>query len=178
MSFNEIQKIKRQFFALRNGVTADALRKGGSPFNIIFGLTIPQLSEIAKNIGYDKKIGKELWKNSSTRCSMLLAPMLFNPEELSFDEAIEMANETPCSEVSDILCLKLLSRTLFVEKLIDHLIVGSEKERYIALRLIQRSLRTNPKCLSQWYICVEDHLDSQSTTLQNIARQIINNLGN
>ena len=46
-SFNEMQTVKRHFFALRNGVIADALRRAGSPFRIIFGLNLPQIAEIA-----------------------------------------------------------------------------------------------------------------------------------
>ena len=52
--FNPLQNIKRRFFALRNGVIADTLRRAGSPFKIIFGLNLPQLAEIAAELGYSE----------------------------------------------------------------------------------------------------------------------------
>ena len=42
-----LQQIKSRFMAMRNGIVADALRKGGMPHKVIFGLNVPQLSEIA-----------------------------------------------------------------------------------------------------------------------------------
>ena len=35
---NEMQIVKRHFFAMRNGIIADTLRRAGSPYHIIFGL--------------------------------------------------------------------------------------------------------------------------------------------
>ena len=45
--FGDMQNVKRRMFALRNGVVAEALRRGGCPYRIIFGLTLPQLDEVA-----------------------------------------------------------------------------------------------------------------------------------
>ena len=37
--FGDMQNVKRRMFALRNGVVAEALRRGGCPYRIVFGLT-------------------------------------------------------------------------------------------------------------------------------------------
>ena len=49
--YGPMQTVKRRFFAMRNGVIADVLRKGGSPFRTIFGLNLPQIAEIAADTG-------------------------------------------------------------------------------------------------------------------------------
>ncbi len=42
-----IPEIKQRLYAMRNGVIADSLRNAGSPYRSIFGLNLPQLTEIA-----------------------------------------------------------------------------------------------------------------------------------
>lgn len=106
--FNAMQRIKRRFFAMRNGVIADTLRRGGSPFRIIFGLNLPQLVEIAGETGADADLARALWGNTSTRESMLLAPMLMPEGEMEAGEALEWAAAVPAPEVADILCHRLL----------------------------------------------------------------------
>lgn len=150
MEFNELQKIKRQFFALRNGITADALRKGGSPFSIIFGLTLPQITEIARQTGYNQDLAMKLWRNRSTRCSMLLAPMLMDPQNLEPNDALKLIDEIPCNEVADVICLKLFSRTDFVAELIDRLVEKDGMYLYVALRLMQRYLRGKDNPPENW----------------------------
>ena len=45
--YNRMQIIKRRFFAMRNGIIADTLRKAGLDYRMIFGLNLPQVVEIA-----------------------------------------------------------------------------------------------------------------------------------
>ena len=65
--FNEMQKVKRQFFALRNGVVADALRRAGLPHRIIFGLSVVDLKMIAREVGVNTELSEMLRDNVSTR---------------------------------------------------------------------------------------------------------------
>ena len=88
--FNDMQSVKRQFFAYRNGIIADTMRKAGSPFKIIFGLNIPQIKQIASEIGKNKALAAKLWNNTTTRESMLLAPMIYPADELDIAEAFEL----------------------------------------------------------------------------------------
>lgn len=141
MEFNDFQKIKRKFFSYRNGITADALRKGGSPFKIIFGLTLPQLSEIARETGFNENLSRKLWKDISTRCSMLIAPQIMPREKFAIQEALEWCSEVPSYEVADVLCLKLLSNVNYQKELIPMLLTGSRMDRYIALRMILKKLK-------------------------------------
>lgn len=129
--------VKRRMFAMRNGVIADVLRRNGSPYKIIFGLNLPQLDEMALELGKDKALAKELWQNNSTRESMLLAPMLMSVESVTIDEAIKLVGESPCCETTDILCHKLLRKHPesyeIARRLMD---MPDAKYRYAALRLL------------------------------------------
>lgn len=131
-----MQSVKREFFALRNGVIADVMRRAGSPFRIIFGLNLPQLVEIAGRIGEDAELSQLLWENRSTRCSMLLAPMIMPREGLTMGRAAELVEESPSVEVVDVLCHRLLRHLDFAENLVEELMESAQDmNRYAGLRL-------------------------------------------
>lgn len=132
-----MQTVKRHFFAMRNGIIADTLRRGGSPFRIIFGLNLPQLVEIAASTPHSAALARRLWENSSTRESMLLAPMIFPQEEFDIDTAIAWAAQIPSPEVADILCHRLLRHLPYSIDLAGTLCTSDdEMKRYTGLRLL------------------------------------------
>lgn len=142
--FNIMQQIKRRFFAMRNGLIADTLRKAGSPFKIIFGLNIPQIAEIAKEFGKDKILADRLWQNKTTRESMLIAPMMMNPDALTIEDGIRMVLESPSAEIIDSLCHKLLRHLPFS---LDLAIALSESDnemaRYASMRILWHHITTS-----------------------------------
>lgn len=171
-----IQDIKQKLFAYRNGVVADSLRKSGDPHHIIFGLLLPQLSEISLQIGKDKTLASELWRQSTSRECRLLAPMIYPPEELTIDEGKMLISEAVNKEEINILCFKLLSRTSLAQDLAKDLIqCSSENETfaYAAPRLIlnlltQGKIRDKSEAL-QW---LEPLCESPSTSVQQLIKQI------
>lgn len=100
--------VKHRFFAMRNGIVADTLRKSGLPYNTIFGLQLPQLSEIAREIGKDTNLGRMLWEDSEVRESRLLACYLMPPGDVTFDELVEMGESVKTREEADIMAFRLL----------------------------------------------------------------------
>lgn len=136
-----MQKVKRSFYTYRNGVAADALRKGGSPFKIIFGLDIVTLRGISNNIGYNEILAKQLWHNSSTRCSMLLATMIMPPDNFNFNMALEWCSQVESTEVADLLCMNLLIKQTYIADIVSKLFNCNGLQRYIALRLMLGALK-------------------------------------
>ena len=135
-SFNDMQSVKRNFFAMRNGVIADTLRRSGSPFKIIFGLNLPQISEIALRSPHGRDLAERLWANATTRESMLIAPMLVERDEFTIEDARRWIADIPAEEVADVLCLKLLKYLPFASELADELAESDQAmNRYMGLRL-------------------------------------------
>lgn len=142
--FNRIQSIKRSFFALRNGVIADTLRKAGSPYKIIFGLNLPQLTEIASREQKDAEIAGQLWQNTTTRESMMLAPMLYPAEQFTEEIARRWIESAVSTEAIDILCHRLLRFMPYAFELVRQYIDSdADLERYAAIRLLWRFLGTH-----------------------------------
>lgn len=169
--FNKLQMVKRRFFAMRNGVVADAMRRGGSKFRIIFGLNLPQIAEIASGLGYDKDLAWQLWGNRTTRESMLLAPMLFDPAGLQGGDIERLCDETPDIEVADVLCHRLLKRLPDAAHIMA-VLSGSDvaMKRYIALRLAYWRVGCDPEA-SMSMACKELGRDEPLTA--NISRMLM-----
>lgn len=135
--YNDMQMLKRSMYAMRNGIVADTLRKGGCPHKIVFGVNLPQLAEIAREFGKNCEVAEQLWADTSTRESMLLAPMLMPEEDFSKEDAKRWIDSCPSREAIDILCLKLLRLRPFALDLTRDLAKESDKMRhYAGLRLM------------------------------------------
>ena len=145
--FNPMQALKRRFFAMRNGVIADTLRRAGSPFHVIFGLNLPQIVEIAAEVPADDApaLAEALWANNGTRESMLIAPMLMPRDTVDAARAERMMREAPCAEVADVLCHRLLRHLPFAAELAASLAADpGDNVRYAALRLMFNIAASHP----------------------------------
>lgn len=141
--FNDIQNIKRHFFAMRNGIIADTLRKAGSPYRMIFGLNLPQVQEIAASIGKNAAIAESLHADTATRESQLLAPMIMPPEEMTIEKSLEWLNNSPSDEATDILCHRLLRHLPHALDIAEAAIAeGSPRGRYGGVRLMWNLIPT------------------------------------
>ena len=131
-----IQEIKQRFFLFRNGIVSDSMRSKGAPYKVIFGLTLPQIREVAAEVAASAELAETLWANAGTRESVLLAPMVYPRDEMTPETALRWVASAPSAEAVDILCHSLLRRLDFATDLIGKLAGGeSEIERYGAVRL-------------------------------------------
>lgn len=127
---------KQRLYAMKNGVLADQLRQAGCPYRLIWGLNLPQLTEIAAETGSDAELAEQLWANRDLRESQLLAPMLYPVAELTREKALELVGNLRWQEDADILCFKLLRKADFALQLATELIEDEDRlKRYTALRL-------------------------------------------
>lgn len=151
VQYNDMQQVKRRFFAMRNGIIADTLRQAGSPFRIIFGLNLPQIIDIASQTPHTADLAERLWANTTTRESRLLAPMLYPREEFDIDTARRWVSSVETPEVADILCHRLLRHCPFATELAKELSENAATpiETYTALRLAFNIVSTAPETALQ-----------------------------
>lgn len=116
-----LREIKQRFYAMRNGIVADALRKGGIPHKIIFGLQVPQLAEIARDLGPNLELAQALWGDAEVRESRLLACYLFPVEEIDAETALALATQVSTPEESNMLAFRLLKRLPFAGELLERM---------------------------------------------------------
>lgn len=100
----------------RNGVVADTLRAAGMDcYRIIFGLNLPQLSAIARELQQShnedelRELALELEADTHVRESRLLAYHLYGLlPSLSLQQITRMAGGVQTREEAEILCLRVL----------------------------------------------------------------------
>lgn len=189
-SFSLMQAVKRRFFAMRNGDLAAQMIAGGIGYKINFGLNLPQISDIAAALrdgtldGADHRpdatelaqTARLLWANTTTRESLLLAPMLIDPDTLTVAEATAMLAACPTTEVADVLCLKLLKRHPDAEAIATGLYGRADAGtlgRYGALRLIMNLLAMNRCNLATARKMAEAETARNETLTRRLARQIL-----
>lgn len=103
--------------AFRNGIIADTLRKAGYPYNVIFGLNLPQLSQIAKSFYANHELAAALWQDKNVRESRLLATYLF-PTDITEDEAKQLIDDLQTNEEADMLAFRLLKKLPYANDLV------------------------------------------------------------
>lgn len=141
--YNPMQTVKRRLFAMRNGIIADVYRKAGSPYRIIFGLNLPQIVEIAAETEPSRDLSEALWANTTTRESLLLAPMIMPKETFTIDDARRWTNTIPDTEAADILCHRLLRHMPYAADFALELANSNNNmQRYTGVRLAFNILYT------------------------------------
>lgn len=139
-----MQAIKRRFFAMRNGVVADVLRRAGSPYRVIFGLNLPQIVDIASSTGPSRELAEALWANNTTRESVLAAPMLMPRDAFTIEDARRWSETVPDREAADYLCHRLLRHMPYAMSLADELSLAGGIKRYTGVRLAVNLVYAHP----------------------------------
>ncbi|MDE5997012.1 MAG: DNA alkylation repair protein [Muribaculaceae bacterium] len=137
--------IRKEFFALRNGMIADTLRKGGLEQKYIFGLQLPQIKEISVKFKQSEDddtclLAQELWNDRECREARLLACHLMPPSKLNANEAIEWAEDVSTREEADILAFRLLRYLPYASSIADTLASSDSDLKTYTATAIRRFL--------------------------------------
>lgn len=173
--YNDMQLVKRRFFAMRNGVVADSLRRAGSPYPIIFGVNLPQIREIASQFEPSADLARRLWADGRTRESALLAPWLIPGRQLSESGAAGWLRSASSAEAVDVLCMACLRGADYAFRLAA-MLIGSAREldRYAALRLALNNL--TPCSVAGAEAIVSSVSDTDSPAIRRLAAQVADEL--
>lgn len=139
-----IQEIRKEFFAFRNGIVADKLRKAGDPHSMIMGCLLVDIQAIAQRakgtIGDDEQLAalaQELWNDTKSRECRLVAPMLYPVHEMTLEKALQWSQTVETVEIADNLCHKLLRHTADADDLFRRLIADERPMvKYTGYRLL------------------------------------------
>ena len=76
-----LKEIKKSFFLRMNGETARSMREKGVSYHINWGISLPDLRQMAERYPKDFNLAVALWKEEIRECK-ILALMLMPPEEM------------------------------------------------------------------------------------------------
>ena len=89
------------------------------PYKVIFGLQIPQIAGIARNLSPSMELAEQLWNDREVRESRILASYLFPVEEINLDKALNLARDVRTQEEADMLAFRLFKRLPFADSLLS-----------------------------------------------------------
>ena len=136
--------MRKEFFAFRNGIVADKLRKAGDPHNMIMGCLLVDIMNIAQRQRESindnetlKALAQELWNDTNSRECRLAAPMLYPAPLMTIDKALEWCRSVETVEIADNLCHKLLRNIKDADTLFRQLIADEHPLlKYTGYRLM------------------------------------------
>lgn len=179
-----IKGIRKEFFAFRNGIVADRLRKAGDPHTMIMGCLLVDVTAIASRIGEGLEestraaVAQELWNDTHSRECRLAAPMLYPAPLMTAEEALQWCNDVESIEVADNLCHKLLrhidgSDTLFRQLIAD----DKPLVKYTGYRLMLNLLLTGKvQPSASLRAIVENEAACASPSLTGLLKDILEEL--
>lgn len=139
-----MREMRKEFFAFRNGIVADKLRKAGDPHSIIMGCLLVDIMNIAQRQRESindnetlKALAQELWSDTNSRECRIAAPMLYPATLMTIDKALEWCQSVETVEIADNLCHKLLRNIKDADTLFRQLIADEHPLlKYTGYRLM------------------------------------------
>lgn len=116
-----IRNTRKQFFAYRNGIIADSLRKNGDPHSMIMGCQMTDVAQISTAIEPSKEIAEAFWTDTKHRECRMIAPMLYPAADMDKTTALQWAKNVECEEIADVLCHRLLRKLPFAVEIVTEL---------------------------------------------------------
>lgn len=140
-----VTEIRKAFFAMRNGLIADTLRKGGLEQKYIFGLQLPQIKDMAvkftpTNKSDASELARQLWADKECREARLLACHIMPVSEISREEALLWARDITTREEADILAFRIIRYHSNASEIADELESASDDLIRYASAAIKRFL--------------------------------------
>jgi 3-methyladenine DNA glycosylase AlkD len=112
----DCNEILRQLKLFSNpDAVAGMARFGINPKNT-YGVSIPNLRKLAKEIGKDHLLAQQLWTSSSIHEARILASMIDVPEEVTEKQMEKWVKNFDSWDVCDQCCSNLFDKTKFAHK--------------------------------------------------------------
>ena len=180
-----LRDIRKEFFAFRNGIIADKLRKAGDPHTMIMGCLLVDITAIAQrtreSIDDETKlaaIAQELWNDTNSRECRLAAPMLYPAQLMTLALAKEWCNTIETVEIADNLCHKLLRHIKDAEDLMSQLITQENPlVKYTGYRLMLNLLLLGKiQFKDRLKTVVENEAEQAQQPLKSLLKDILEEL--
>jgi 3-methyladenine DNA glycosylase AlkD len=110
MQYNEILK---KLKSLSNPKAVEGMKRFGINPNNTYGVSIPNLRKIAKQIGTSHTLAQQLWK-SSIHEARIIASMIDDPKMVTEEQLENWVKDIDSWDVCDQCCGNLFCRTGFV----------------------------------------------------------------
>lgn len=158
-----VKAIKRSFRLRMNGDATRSMRAKGVDYKLNWGISLPDLKNMARQYPHDRSLALELWKEPIRECR-ILATLIMPPEEMLpelVDVWIEQA-DTP--ELAELLAHNLIHHLAFASTLAFEWIASDRPLWQLAGYDTLAALFNNGQEPNEWGI--NEFLDQAEATLE------------
>lgn len=175
----QIHLLKKQLRLAMNGVVSSSMREKGLNYQLNFGVSMPQLKQIAEKFPKNHALAAYCWQANSREMKILSA-MLQPIESFTPELMDERGCNMPSFEIARQYCMHVFQYMLFAEeKAIKWIQNKEENTQFIGYVLFTRlfTIKKNitPESVSLYFENAEKDLLSDDIQL-NIKNEIINSL--
>jgi 3-methyladenine DNA glycosylase AlkD len=108
----EYQEVLKKLKSLSNPEAVEGMARFGIVIKNAYGVSIPQLRRMAKEIGKDHKLAEQLWR-SGIHEARLLAGMIDDPQMVTQEQLEKWVKDFDSWDICDQCCSNLFDKTDF-----------------------------------------------------------------
>lgn len=140
----------------------------------VYGLSMPGLRKLAKDLGRNHDLALELWADGS-RESRILAALIDDPELVTRDQLEAWGRDLDSWEATDQLCMNLAQNVAFAEDLARDWIVRDEEfVKRAGFVLLARFPRAFKKAPDEWFEAFLPLLEEGSDDDRSMVKKAVN----
>lgn len=173
-----LQEIRKEFYAYRNGIVAEALRRAGDPHKMIMGCQLADIMAIVSRYEKSVALAQALWDDTNHRECRMAATMLYPIEDFSMETAIKWCNSIECIEIADVLCHRMLRHLDYAPQLWETLRESQHSlVRYTGYRLLLNLLQMKRiEKSNELRVAIEQEQMESLPPIQPLLKSIIEEL--
>lgn len=177
----QVKEIKQSFRLAMDGATAQSMRQKGLDYHLNWGVTLPRLQEMAREIASGHpplyQLALALWKENVRECK-ILATMLMPPDEMLPEVADIWMEQVPTVEVAEQAAFNLFQHLPYaVEKAFLWLSSPDDLPQicgyHVLSRLFLRRREFNERAINEFVDQSLCALQSANPLLQKAAMQAL-----
>lgn len=177
----QVKEIKQSFRLAMDGATAQSMRQKGLDYHLNWGVTLPRLQEMAREIASGHpplyQLALALWKENVRECK-ILATMLMPPGEMLPEVADIWMEQVPTVEVAEQVSFNLFQHLPYAAE-IAFLWLSSPDDLpqicgyHVLSRLFLRRQEFNERAINEFVDQSLCALQSANPLLQKAAMQAL-----
>jgi len=151
----------------------DGMARFGMTVEKRLGVTVPEMRQIAKEMGKDHQLALELWETGISE-AMMVASMIDLPAEVTEKQMEQWVKDFDSWDVCDQVCMNLFDRTpLAWKKVRDWSVRKEEYVRRAAFTLLACLAWHNKKAADQEFLHLLPLIPQAATDERNFVRKAV-----
>jgi 3-methyladenine DNA glycosylase AlkD len=170
---DKVKQIKQSFRLMMNGVASQSMREKGVNYHVNWGVPLPELKKMAKEIGEDYDLAIALWKDNVRECK-IIATMIMPKERMSRELADVWMEQTTSQEIAEMAAFNLYQHLDFAPEIAYTWIASDNELRqicgyHILARLFMKGQEPNERGINEFIDQAKTALSSTNVGLQHAA---------